>query len=329
MCLFTTRVTKQDITNLTAIAKKLEEKHFTIQTTRICSQDTNIKTLLPFDDGKRFLSLGTVPFANISSMLKTFYESQNISFNIDITKEDITDEHVALLFDVIRNNPKKTFNLTFVCNNLYSSPFFPSATYASNGFSIGLQTPDLSSGCASIDEWLKRTKDVWNEICELFVKNPQFIGIDSSVAPLFKGSSSFVDFIDKLGISFPDSVTTEIYTTITKFIKTQNPKPVGLCGLMFPALEDFELANQYEKGQFSIERNLFLSLHSGLGIDTYPIGINESKEKILHIFKLTQALSNKYKKPLSIRFVSDGKAKVGQKTDFKNIYLKDVVIRAL
>ena len=38
------------------------------------------------------------------------------------------------------------------------------------------------------------------------------------------------------------------------------------------------------KVSFSIERNLFLSLHSGLGIDTYPIGIDEQPERVLEIF---------------------------------------------
>ena len=98
---------------------------------------------------------------------------------------------------------------------------------------------------------------------------------------------------------------------------------------MLPCLEDFELADEYEKGNFSIERNIFLSLHSGLGIDTYPIGINESHEKVLNILKLVQGLSNKYKKPFSVRFVSDSKAKIGDKTDFQNQYLKDVTIREL
>jgi hypothetical protein len=116
---------------------------------------------------------------------------------------------------------------------------------------------------------------------------------------------------------------------MTKFIKEQNPKPIGLCGLMLPCLEDFELAKEYEEGNFSIERNLFLSLHSGLGIDTYPIGIDESPERIVNILKVVQGLSSKHKKALSVRFVSDGKSRVGEKTDFQNQYLKDVILRAI
>ena len=98
---------------------------------------------------------------------------------------------------------------------------------------------------------------------------------------------------------------------------------------MFPCLEDEELAKEYEKGMFSIERNLFLSLHSGLGIDTYPIGIDEDPQTILNILRLTQDLSKKHNKPLSIRFVSDGRARIGEKALFNNPYLYDVSIRSL
>jgi uncharacterized protein (UPF0210 family) len=130
-------------------------------------------------------------------------------------------------------------------------------------------------------------------------------------------------------MTFEQSVTTDIYTRITKFIKEQNPKPVGLCGMMLPCAEDFELTAEYEQGNFSIERNVFLSLHSGLGIDTYPIGVDEKPERVLEILKLLQALSNKYYKPLSARFVSDGKAKIGEYTDFQNPYLKDCIVRSI
>lgn len=96
-----------------------------------------------------------------------------------------------------------------------------------------------------------------------------------------------------------------------------------------PCLEDFELAKEYELGNFSVERNIFLSLHSGLGIDTFPVGIDEDLKRVTQILQLIQKLSNKYQKPLSVRFVSDGKAKIGDKTDFQNQFLKDVTIKKL
>jgi uncharacterized protein (UPF0210 family) len=124
-------------------------------------------------------------------------------------------------------------------------------------------------------------------------------------------------------------MTKDLYLKITEFIKNNNPKPIGLCGIMLPCLEDFELAAEYQQGNFTIERNIYLSLHSGLGIDTYPIGIDESPARIFEILCLLHGLSQKYNKPLSARFVSDGRAKIGDMTDLKNQYLKDVVVHPL
>lgn len=237
--------------------------------------------------------------------------------------------HTQVLFDIIKKKSGKTFNFTYVFNNKLQTPFFPSASYEKDGFSIGLQPIDLSESCQTLDEWLEKMRQAWQEIYDTFRDNSEFLGVDSSIAPLFEGKSSLIGFIKRLGYEFSYSATTDIYLKITNFLKENNPKPVGLCGLMFPCLEDFELADEYEKGHFSIERNIYLSLHSGLGIDTYPIGIDEKPQRVLEILILTQGLSNKYRKPLSVRLVSDGKAKIGEKTDFKNQYLKDVIIKPL
>ena len=192
-----------------------------------------------------------------------------------------------------------------------------------------MQSPNLASSVSSIDEWLNRKKSVWKEINQIFENNVDFLGIDASTAPLYRGDGSLIGFIEKLGYNFTESTTTDIWTRITNFINDENTNSIGLNGLMLPCLEDFELADEYEKGNFSIERNIFLSLQSGLGIDTYPIGIDESPKRVLNILKTIQSLSNKYDKPLSVRFVSDGKAKIGNRTSFKNKYLKDVIIRKL
>ncbi|MFH1744910.1 MAG: DUF711 family protein [bacterium] len=257
------------------------------------------------------------------------FSCKDTSFNLDLTEKQITENDVEILFEIIKNGANKTFNFSYVFNNPPSSPFFPSGSYYQNGFSIGLQPTDLSRDCKNVAEWLEKMKGVWEETNLLLKPIDGYLGIDSSIAPLFQGSSSLVNFVKRLGLDFNHSATTDIYTIISKFIKENNPKPIGLCGLMFPCLEDFELAEEYEKGNFNIERNIFLSLHSGLGIDTYPIAVNQSKERVVEILKLLQQLSNKYKKPLSARFVSDGKAKIGEKTDFNNQYLKDVVVREL
>jgi len=92
----------------------------------------------------------------------------------------------------------------------------------------------------------------------LLKDNPEYLGIDSSIVPIFDGKGSFINFLNKLNIDFNNSTTTDLYLKITDFIKKEDPKPIGLCGLMFPCLEDFELAKEYEKGNLSIERNIFI-----------------------------------------------------------------------
>ena len=315
---------------LNSVSDILSKKGYEIQTKRICSP-VKIKNLEEgIGDESILLSAGTLSKEKARNQLDNFLNSgRNISFNLDLSKESISEKEVDFLFKIIRNKPEKTFNFTFVFNNPDSSPFFPSSSYKKEGFSLGLQPTNLSAGCSSIKEWLEKTRKSWQEINNLFSGRDDYLGIDSSIAPLFEKEGSFINFINRLGWEFKDSVTTDIYTRISKFIKEENPRPAGLCGLMFPCLEDFDLAREYERGEFSIERNIFLSLHSGLGIDTYPIAVDQNKKRVREILNLTQALSNKHKKPLSTRFVSDGKAKIGEKTNFQNQYLKNVVLKGL
>lgn len=330
ICLFSDQVSNQEIEKLEKISQLLQEKGFSIQTKRICLSDykSQIADKELLDKGI-LLGLGEQSFEKLKANFADFLKSENKAISLDLTNEDITNEHIDFLFKIIENKPDNTFRFTYGFNLPISSPYFPSAKFGKKGFAVGLQPTDLSENCKSVAEWLEKLKSVWQEIDSLLKPMDGYLGIDSSIAPLFQGSSSLVNFVKRLGLDFSHSATTDIYTTISKFIKENNPKPIGLCGLMFPCLEDFELAEEYEKGNFTVERNIFLSLHSGLGIDTYPIAVDQNKERVIEILKLLQKLSSKYKKPLSARFVSDGKAKIGEKTDFKNQYLKDVIIREL
>jgi uncharacterized protein (UPF0210 family) len=326
ICYFQKDPSEEVFQKLDNLEKLFVEKGFSIQTKRLCSPNVNkiIELDKTYASKGYFLTVGSID-SRIDEILKT----NNTAFNYDLTNKEISLADVEILFNVIKTAPAKTFTFTYVFNNPPSSPFFPSANYERDGFSIGLQPTDLAENCSNLSEWLEKMKEVWNEINDLMKTNPEFLGIDSSIAPLFTGKSSLINFIKKISGDFNKSTTSDIYTKITQFIKTENSKPIGLCGLMFPCLEDFELADEYEKGNFNIERNIYLSLHSGLGIDTYPIGVDEKPERILEILNLIQSLSNKYKKPLSARFVSDGKTKIGERTDFKNQYLKDVVVKSI
>ena len=329
ICYFTRKPNPDAGRRLNEIAAKLVQENWDIETRRICIPETSVKELAGYFNDSFLLSVGTLSPANALAQLDDFFAAPDVYFNLDLSSTSIDKSDVEVLYKIMANHPEKTFNFTYVFNNVPSTPFFPSASYQRDGFSIGLQSTDLSEGCSSLGDWLGRTEAAWRMLTALFGGDADFLGIDSSVAPFYMGKSSLVNFVKRLGYTFSGSVTSTIYTTISHFIREKNPRPVGLCGLMFPCLEDFELAEEYDEGKFSLERNIFLSLHSGLGVDTYPIGTDEKPERVVEILSLLQHLSNKYRKPLSARFVSDGIARIGEKTNFQNPFLKDVVVRPL
>jgi hypothetical protein len=329
ICLFTEASGKSDEQTLKDISTLLARAAYQVQTLRIVTKEKNIRQLDSlWHDKNIFTGVGTLDRKESFAQLDDFLDAGNLSFNLEIL-DHVTSEDVGLLFEIIKSKPEKTFNFSYTFNNAVSSPFFPAAHFQQTGFSIGLQPTDLAEGCGSLHTWLFRMKESWEEIVALMARDEHFLGIDSSVAPMYEADGSLIHLMKRIHGTFCRSVTSESYVNISRFIKAENPKPVGLNGLMFPCLEDFELADEYENGEFSIERNIFLSLHSGLGIDTYPIGIDEDPGRIRQILNLLLALAQKYNKPLSARFVSDGKTRIGKRSDFRNIYLKDVVIRAL
>lgn len=329
ICYFTKRITANTIKKIEEIKRIIESDGFTVQTKRICSGSNSIRELNNLDiDDSFFLGSGTLEKEDAAKQLDDFLSSRNVSFNIDLT-DSVLKKDVDIFFEIIKQNPQKTFNFSFTFNNARSTPFFPAADYSLDGFSIGLQSTNLAYNCNSHEEWLRKKKSVWEDLKNLFRGRDDFIGIDSSVAPLFDKEGSFINFIKRTNGTFEKAVTTGTFIKISDFLVKENPKPAGLCGLMFPCLEDFELAEEYERGNFPIERNIFLSLHSGLGIDTYPIGINEPHSRLIEILELLRGLSAKYTKPLSARFISDGISGTGEKSRFNNKYLKDVKIRKL
>ncbi len=331
ICVFTATPNANTLKQLETITQQLKNNNFEVQTQRICTALNNLDWLEDTVETNPdlLLGIGALTPEKIHKHESKLLSVNNLNFTLELTNKEITLDDVSILFKIIRNAPDRTFNFAYIFNNAASSPYMPSAQYEQDGFSIGLQPTDLSKGCTSLDEWFVNMAQVWEELDEMLKNNKDYLGIDSSIAPLFIKESSLVEFIKTLGLNFSQSFTTDIYSRITKFIKEKNPTPTGLCGLMMPCLEDFELAKEYEEGNFTIERNTFVSLHSGLGIDTYPIGTDERPDRVLEILKLVQTLSNKYNKPLSARFVSDGKAKIGERTDFRNQYLYDVIVRQL
>lgn len=327
---FADKPSNRTIRKLATLAERLQGAGYTVQTTRVCSKQKDIRVLTDeLGDSGAALSVGQLTFPSALRQLPQFIEAPSTAFHVDLTNERIGLRHVDLFRQIVDASASHTFNFCYTFNNAPGSPFFPAASYLADGFAIGLQPTDLSASAATLDEWLAAMRTCWDEIDHLFARERGYLGIDGSIAPFGAGKGSLVNFIKRLGYSFERSTTTDTYVRITNFLRTQNPRPVGLNGLMLPCLEDSELTAEYDAGRFSLERNLFLSLHSGLGIDTCPVGIDEIPDRLLEVLRLTQALSNKHNKALSVRFASDGHARVGDCTDFQSPYLTDCTIRAL
>ena len=327
---FSKQLTEKPIQHFEQILPILESHEFTIQTKRICVKQTSFPKLEQYyPQADWLLSRGTLSREEAWRSLDDFLQAGRSFFNLELANP-IEEKDVELLFEMFRRRPEKAFHFAFTFENAQESPFFPSSTYAGReGFAVGLQMTNLADGCASIDEWMEKMRLVWQEILDIFGDNPEFLGIDSSIAPLYEKEQSFIYFMKKCYGTLAKAAISDGFVRLSQFIKEENPMPIGLCGLMLPCLEDFELAREYNEGRFPIERNLFLALHSGLGIDTYPLGINEKAENVFQVLQLLQKLAQKHQKPLSARFICDGKSRIGEVSDFQNQYLLDARIQPL
>jgi hypothetical protein len=187
VCLFIDRPSKAAVARLEHVANRLSDN----QTRRLCSPDFDgVFSLDREGDGSIFLSVGRVRFDEAGAVLHQFCNAKRVDFNVDLTHEPVTVRHTRLLTDIIKKNAAKTFSFAYTFNNVLSSPYFPSAAYEKNGFAVGLQSTSLSDGCQKIEQWFERMKAAWSEIDLLFSAEEGYLGIDTSIAPLFADSGS-------------------------------------------------------------------------------------------------------------------------------------------
>jgi len=179
------------------ISARLEARGYIVQTKRICLKGFAVKEInKAFNHSAFYLSAGTLGRESVHHQFHDFLDSDHVAFNLDLSS-GVHRTDTDILFNIIQNRPAKTFNFSYTFFNAPSSPYFPSAAHGCNGFSIGLQPTDLSENCSTIDEWLEKVKDAWHEVFDIFQWDADFLGIDSSIAPLFAGKSSFIHFIKR------------------------------------------------------------------------------------------------------------------------------------
>ena len=332
LCYYTDNPGPHTVARLQALQSLFESRGFALQTLRIACPDGLFEVaeleakLQAYPE--LLLSIGHLEPEAVQTALPSFRRSPKVFFHRRID-QGFAPGDWPMLQSLWRKAPLKSFHLAFNACCPASSPFFPSARYEREGFSVGLQSTNLAAEVPNFKAWLQRQQEVWLELADLLAAQPDALGIDSSIAPLGRGAGSLVHWLEQWLGSWEKAVQSSIFMDMTAFIRAQNPWPVGLCGLMLPCLEDFQLAEQYEKGAFSLERNLFLSLHCGLGIDTYPAPLDTPLERLQDLGEQVRRLALKYQKCLSIRLIADGKSQAGQVSDFQNHYLQDAVLQTL
>ena len=134
VCYFSEHPQVETIKQVDAITKILTDSGYIVQTKRICSPDEEkIRELdTKFTSEGYIFTVGSIKKEGLLDAFPKLTASRNTSFNLDLTKKEITLEDVRILFDIIKNKPSKTFNFTYVFNNPPSSPYFPSGTFGEN-----------------------------------------------------------------------------------------------------------------------------------------------------------------------------------------------------
>lgn len=155
----------------------------------------------------------------------------------------------------------------------------------------------------------------------------EYLGIDTSIAPDLGGPNHNMEkCLTMLPCNgLPSSIhrpwsagTAATIDVITRSIKSLDLKKCGYCGVMLPVLENDSLAAAAEREELTIQKLLLYSNMCGVGLDVLPVpgtGV-EAQYRIAALLLDVAAISNRHKKPLSVRLLPVFDSSPGQKTNF-------------
>ena len=244
-----------------------------------------------------------------------------------------------------QHSPRSQGNFSFAAISMVppGTPFFPAGYNSGNEhqFAIGLQS---ASVIAEALAGKKNPADAENAIREKLgafatqieqigkdvAKQTSWIyeGIDLSPAPL-KRDSIGAAIEAYTGAWIGSSGTLAAAAMITRAIQSIPATRVGYSGLMLPVLEDSVIARRWSEGSISIDGLLAYSSVCGTGLDTIPLPGRITPEQLIKILGDVASLSVKWKKPLSARLLPIAGKDAGDRTDFDNPRLVNVLLRPL
>lgn len=221
------------------------------------------------------------------------------------------------------------FRFAAAANIPAGTPFFPVAWHdGPDAFAVGLEAaalveqawesnPELLNAEAQLRDVFDRALQPIASICADIAarESREWRGIDASPAPGMDRSISAG--IEKLlGAPFGSASTLNACATLTAAIKSLSVKTCGYSGLMLPVLEDPLLAQRASEQRFSVRDLLLYSSVCGTGLDVVPIAADTSLETLSGLVLDVAALSNRLRKPLSVRLLLVPDKKAGEVATF-------------
>lgn len=243
------------------------------------------------------------------------------------------------------HSPKSIANFNFAALAFVpaGTPFFPAAFNSGDGheFAIGLQsanviaealasTHDPAAAESAIVEKLgayaKNIEETAHGIAEQ--SKWQYEGIDLSPAPLKRDSiGAAIESFNGAWLGSSGSLSTA--ALITRAVQSIPVKRAGYSGLMLPVMEDSVIARRWSEGSLSMDGLLSYSAVCGTGLDVIPLPGRVSHEQLVRMIGDVASLAVKWHKPLSARLLPIAGKDAGDRTEYDDPNLVNVMLRPL
>ncbi|HEY4742911.1 MAG TPA: DUF711 family protein [Candidatus Acidoferrales bacterium] len=243
------------------------------------------------------------------------------------------------------HSPKSIANFNFAALAYVpaGTPFFPAAFNAGDGhqFAVGLQSANVIADALSTTKDPAAAENAIIEKLGAFAKNIeatsqtiadqtkwQYEGIDLSPAPLKRDSiGAAIEAFNGAWLGSSGSLSTA--ALITRALQSIPVKRAGYSGLMLPVMEDAVIARRWSDGSLTMDTLLSYSAVCGTGLDVIPLPGRVKDEQLVRIIGDVASLAVKWHKPLSARLLPIATKDAGDRTDFDDPKLINVLLRPL
>jgi uncharacterized protein (UPF0210 family) len=238
-------------------------------------------------------------------------------------------------------SPDGFANLRFaaLANVAPGSPFFPAAYHrgGSSALAIATEAADLaitalrditSAQVASriLIETIEGHADVLSRTSRPIAAqfDVRFWGIDFSFAPFPEELRSLGTAMKAFGVPSVGQVGSSTAAAfLADCLDSAQFQRIGFCGLFFPVLEDFVLAQDAAEGSLTIKDLLLYATICGTGLDTIPLPGDITLDALYAVLLDLGALALRHNKPLTARLMPIPGKQAGDQVHFDFAYFAD------